>query len=204
MAGKTGRGILLVLSGPSGAGKTTLAQAFMERAPELARSISATTREPRAGERDGRDYLFLSNEAFEAKARAGEFTEHMVVFGERYGTPRAPLDEALAAGRDVLMDVDVQGAAAIRAAYPDDAVLVFVLPPDEASLARRLAGRATDSDEAVAKRAAEAAREIARAREYDYIVVNAGLEEAVGELVAIRRAEHGRTCRRGGETAWRI
>ena len=203
MTGKTNRGILLVLSGPSGAGKTSLASALMKCAPDLARSISATTRPPRPGEASGKDYLFLSREAFEASADAGEFAEHMVVFGERYGTPRAPLDEAIAAGRDVLMDVDVQGAAAIRAAYPDDSALVFVLPPDEATLQRRLAKRATDSAEALETRTAEAAREIARAGEYDYIVINADLDEAVKELVAIRRAEHCRTRRRGGEIAWR-
>lgn len=179
----------LVVSGPSGAGKSTVIRRACALEPALVRCLSCTTRAPRGAERDGVDYWFLSEAEFERRLAAGGFLEHAVVFGRaRYGTPRAPVEEALAAGRSVIKDVDVQGAAQIRAAFPA-AVLVFLVPPDADTLRARLLGRGTDEPEAIARRLAEAERELAQWRAYDYLVVNREVEQAARDLLAILRAE---------------
>ncbi len=199
-------GLLLVVSGPGGAGKSTLCQRLAAGGEGVALSVSATTRAPRAGEVGGRHYFFATREEFEREAAAGRFAEHAEVAGELYGTPRAFLDEKLAAGIDVVLDIDVQGAAQVRAACPQRAVAVFVLPPGRAVLEERLRGRSTDSEQRIAERLALAEREIAAARsqEYHYLVINDRLEDALAELAAIRRAEHDRIAREGSRAAWAL
>lgn len=179
----------LVISGPSGAGKSTVIARACALEPSLVRCLSCTTRAPRGSERDGVDYWFVSDAEFQRQVEAGGFLEHAVVFGRaRYGTPRAPVEQALASGRSVIKDVDVQGAAQIRASFPA-AVLVFLAPPDPATLRARLLGRGTDDAEAVARRLAEAERELARWREYDYLIINREVEQAARDVLAILRAE---------------
>ena len=164
----TGRapGLLLVLSAPSGAGKTTLARRFLAEHGDARFSVSATTRGPRGAERDGEDYHFVSAERFAALVREGAFAEWAEVHGQRYGTLRATVEEALAAGRIAVFDIDVQGGALVKATWPRDAVTVFVLPPSMAELERRLRARSTDSDEAIARRLAAAREEITRLRSH--------------------------------------
>ena len=195
------RGILLVISSPSGAGKTTLARGLAER-EHLEFSVSYTTRVPRAGERDGVDYKFVSDDEFEQMIHRGEFAEWAVVHGNRYGTAIHTVNRALEDGRDYLFDIDWQGGAQIRRQWPDESVLVFVLPPSMAELERRLRRRATDSPEAIARRLAMAKRELEHFAEYDYLVVNDNLETALKELSSIyvatrcarsRRAHYGQT-----------
>jgi guanylate kinase len=187
-----GPGLLLVLSAPSGAGKTTLAHRLMAREPDAHFSISATTRAPRGQERDGVDYRFVSRARFDAMVAAGELAEWAEVHGNRYGTPKATVEEALAAGRIALFDIDVQGGEQLQALWPRQAVTVLVLPPSMAELERRLRGRGTESDEQVARRLAVARAEIARgARSYRYLLVNDVLDraaEALGAIVACERA----------------
>jgi guanylate kinase len=176
-------GLLLVLSAPSGAGKTTLARMFLARCPDALFSISATTRPPRGAERDGVDYHFVTPERFAELAARGEFAEWAEVHGKHYGTLRAPVEEALSKGRVALFDIDVQGGAAIQAAWPRDTVSVFVLPPSMDELARRLRARSTDSEEQIARRLAAARAEIARgAARYDHAIVNDDLRTALGQL----------------------
>ena len=195
------RGILLVISSPSGAGKTTLARGLAER-EHLEFSVSYTTRVPRAGERDGVDYKFVSDDEFEQMIHRGEFAEWAVVHGNRYGTAIHTVNRALEDGKDYLFDIDWQGGAQIRRQWPDESVLVFVLPPSRAELERRLRRRATDSPEAIARRLAMAKRELEHFAEYDYLVVNDNLETALKELSSIyvaarcarsRRAHYGQT-----------
>lgn len=174
-----GRG-LVVVSGPSGSGKSTICRALAE-APAVVLSVSATTRPPRPGEVDGRDYRFLTREAFLRGVEAGEFVEYAEVFGQFYGTPRAPLEAAVAAGRVVLLDIDVQGAMQVRRAFPE-ALLIFVVPPSREVLAARLEGRGTDAPEAVRHRLDAAEREMKQKDLYDHVVVNDVLEEAVAEI----------------------
>jgi len=191
-------GLMLVVSSPSGAGKTTLCRRLLADNPALAASVSATTRAPRPGEVEGREYRFLERDAFDAMVAAGAFLEWADVHEHRYGTPRSPVAEALAAGKDVLFDIDWQGAAAIAATAPDEAVRVFVLPPSMADLATRLHGRAQDDEDVIDRRLARAYGEIAHWAEYDYVIVNDDLERAYAELAAIYRAERLKRVRHPG------
>ncbi|SMF83371.1 guanylate kinase [Tistlia consotensis] len=189
------RGLMFVLSSPSGAGKTTISRKLLEDDDNLQLSISATTRPKRPGERDGIDYHFVDHAAFERMAQGGELLEHAVVFGNRYGTPRGPVEKALAAGRDVLFDIDWQGTQQVYSKMPDDVVRVFILPPSIEELERRLHTRAQDSDEVVAQRMAKAADEMSHYDAYDYIIVNEQVERAVVEAKAILTAERRRLKR---------
>ena len=183
------RGLLLVISSPSGAGKTTLSRRLIADDPAIAMSVSVTTRAPRPGEVDGRDYHFLTVPAFEAMRDAGEFIEWAHVHGNLYGTPAAPIMAELAAGRDVLFDIDWQGARQLADKAGADVVRIFILPPSAAALRDRLERRAQDDAAIVARRLAGAAAEIQRWQEYDYVLVNADLEHCLGELKTILAAE---------------
>lgn len=189
------RGLLLVISSPSGAGKTSLSRRLAERHPEIELSISATTRAPRPGETDGREYHFVTGAKFNAQAAAGRFLESAEVHEHLYGTPRAPVEAHLAAGRDMLFDIDWQGAAAIHEALPADTVRLFILPPSLDALAKRLHGRAQDSDEVIARRLARARDEIAHWVEYEYVIVNDDFEHAYAAIEDIYRAERQRRSR---------
>ncbi|HUT50308.1 MAG TPA: guanylate kinase [Alphaproteobacteria bacterium] len=183
------RGLMLVLSSPSGAGKTSIARAILAADNNISMSVSVTTRPQRAGEKEGVDYHFIDAARFETMASAGELLEHAEVFGNRYGTPRAPVDEALEAGRDVLFDIDWQGAKQIEEAARSDLIKVFILPPSFAALESRLKSRERDPGDVVAKRMALAMDEIDHWSEYDYVVVNAVLDESVAQVRAILAAE---------------
>ncbi len=189
------RGLLLVISSPSGAGKTSLARRLVADEPDLTLSISATTRAPRQGEVDGREYHFTSGHAFDAMVAAGDFLEWAEVHEHRYGTPRAAVESLLAEGRDVLFDIDWQGAEQIRAAMPDDLVGVFILPPSMEVLAGRLKGRASDAPDVIERRLGRAKGEIAKWDQYDYVVVNEDFDRAYADLVHIYRAERLRRAR---------
>jgi len=177
-----GRGVV-VISGPSGCGKSTICRRLAQ-APDVVLSVSATTRPPRTGEVDGREYRFLSREAFEERIAAGAFIEHAEVFGQYYGTPRAPLEAALRAGEWVLLDIDVQGAMQVRRACPE-ALLIFVAPPSIDVLAQRLRGRGTEAEDAVARRLEAAEREMEMRSQYDHVIVNDVLDEAVAAVRAL-------------------
>src|SRR6476661_5660665 len=179
------RGLMFVLSSPSGAGKTTLSRMLMDRMPGLQMSVSATTRPKRPGEVEGRDYLFVDASKFEAMVKQDELLEWAVVFGNRYGTPRAPVEAALSAGRDVLFDIDWQGTQQLREKAGGDVVSVFILPPSAADLERRLHTRAQDSDEVIRGRMERASHELSHWAEYDYIVVNQNVDEAFSEVQSI-------------------
>ncbi|MBI5070401.1 MAG: guanylate kinase [Deltaproteobacteria bacterium] len=186
-------GLLLVLSAPSGAGKTTLAHRLAKADPDARFSVSATTRAPRGAERDGVDYHFVSRERFDALVAAGALAEWAEVHGNRYGTLAATVDEALARGRIALFDIDVQGGAQIRARWPERAVTVFILPPSMAELERRLRARSTDAEPVIARRLAAAREEIARGTTlYDWLVVNDDLDRALADLRAIVARERAR------------
>jgi guanylate kinase len=186
-------GQLLVLSAPSGAGKTTLARLFVDRTPGASFSVSATTRAPRGAERDGVDYHFLSPEAFRSRVAAGDLAEWAEVHGRSYGTLRATVEEALRRGAITVFDIDVQGGTQLLDRWPRDAVAVLVLPPSPAELERRLRGRSTESDEAIRVRLAAARSEVARAAlRYQYVIVNDRVEEAVARLAAISAADRAR------------
>lgn len=184
----------LVLAGPSGAGKTTIARQLVGRFPEFAFSVSATTRTPRAGEKDGRDYDFVSRETFEAMVEKDELVEWAEVHGNLYGTPRRNLEEAMASDRYVVLDIDVQGARQIRERTPE-AVLVFVFPPSAEELRRRLASRGTEPWEEVRRRLRTAERELEQGGDFDYIIANEELEQAVSRVRTIVEAERHRTSR---------
>lgn len=183
------RGVLFALSSPSGAGKTTISKKMLASDPDIALSISATTRPMRPGEQDGIDYHFVDVETFKQMAADGEFLEWAHVFGHRYGTPRARVDELLDAGKDVLFDIDWQGAQQLYQEAGPDVVRVFVLPPTMEELERRLRSRKTDSDEVIAARMARAANEISHWDGYDYVLINDQVDECYGEVMAILRAE---------------
>ncbi|MBI2236203.1 MAG: guanylate kinase [Magnetospirillum sp.] len=183
------RGLMLVLSSPSGAGKTTISRALLERDGHITMSVSATTRPPRPGETDGRDYHFLDVPRFQSMVAAGEFLEHARVFDNYYGTPTAPVESALASGRDVLFDIDWQGTQQMAENARDDLVAIFILPPSVAELERRLRSRAQDADEVVRKRMAKAGDEMSHWREYDYIIVNTDVDRSVAAVEAILAAE---------------
>jgi guanylate kinase len=190
--------MLFVLSSPSGAGKTTLSRALLELEPSLTMSVSATTRPPRPGEIDGKDYTFTDVAAFEAMVAAGAMLEWAHVFSNRYGTPRAPVEAALEAGRDVLFDIDWQGARQLAEKLPADLVRVFILPPSAAALEVRLRGRAQDPPEVVARRMAAASDEMSHWGEYDYVIVNDDVDWSVAGLRAILAAERLRRTRQSG------
>ena len=183
------RGLLLVLSSPSGAGKTTLSRRLLAAEPGLRMSVSVTTRKPRNGEVDGRDYRFIDVAEFEHLKSAGELLEWAHVHGNLYGTPKAPVTAALDAGQDMLFDIDWQGARQLKQRLGGDVVLVFILPPDGKTLQQRLEARAQDSPEVVARRLAAAADEIGHWAEYDYVIVNADLQASSAALAAILAAE---------------
>jgi len=195
------RGLLLVVSSPSGAGKTSLSRRLIENnAGQLELSVSATTRAPRPGERDGREYWFKSPADFATMVAEGAFLEWFEVHEHAYGTPRAPVTAHLEAGRDVLFDIDWQGAQAIAAAAPADTVRVFILPPTMADLSERLHSRAQDAEDVIARRLGRAKGEISHWVEYDYVIVNADFERAYADLAAIYRAETLRRARSIGLT----
>ncbi|HLK24413.1 MAG TPA: guanylate kinase [Caulobacteraceae bacterium] len=183
------RGLMLVVSSPSGAGKTTLCNRLLAASPDLVLSISATTRPPRRGEVDGREYHFIDRTAFDAMVSEDAFLEWAEVHEHRYGTPRAAVARALESGKDVLFDIDWQGAAQIAAAAPGEAVRVFVLPPSIADLAVRLHGRGQDDEDVIRRRLARAYGEIAHWIEYDYVLVNQDLDRAFEALAAVYQAE---------------
>ena len=180
---------MLVLSSPSGAGKTTLSRRLLAQDKNLWMSVSVTTRPKRPGEAPGEDYRFVHKREFDAMVANGELLEHAWVFGHHYGTPRAPVERSLREGRDVLFDIDWQGAQQLSEAIEEEVVKVFILPPSTAELERRLTRRAQDSAEVVQNRMAKAAREMTHWAEYDYIVVNDDIDRAVAEVVAILCAE---------------
>jgi guanylate kinase len=188
------RGTLFVVSAPSGAGKTTLCREMRLRLSDLAYSVSVTTRPPRAGEIDGTDFRFLSEATFTAMLDRGDMAEWATVHGNLYGTPAAPLEAALHDGRDVLLDIDTQGAAQLRARYPE-AVLVFVVAPSMAELEQRLRERRSDPEHEIARRLERARHEIALWRRYDYLVVNRDVKEAMEQLASIILAERCRVAR---------
>ena len=183
------RGLMLVLSSPSGAGKSTLSRRLLQTDPAIAMSVSATTRPKRPNEIEGKDYFFVTPETFEAMVRDGAFLEHATVFGNRYGTPRKAVEGLLSQGRDVLFDIDWQGAQQLSQKARDDLVRVFILPPSRAELERRLKARAEDAPAVVARRMAEANNEISRWSEYDYVIVNDDVQKAQAQLEAIVAAE---------------
>ncbi len=196
------KGFMLVLSSPSGAGKTSLARALLDAESEIRPSISITTRPRRASETDGVDYWFVTPAEFNTMRDRGELLEWANVFDNLYGTPRAPVERALNAGSDVLFDIDWQGGAQLREAAPDDVVCVFILPPSAGALRQRLESRALDSPEVIEKRLAGAPREIAAWQDYRYIVVNDNFDNSLASLRAIVRAERLRRDRRSGLSDW--
>ena len=194
------RGLLLVMSSPSGAGKTTLSRALLASDHHIRMSVSVTTRTPRSGELDGKDYFFISKQRFSEMRDEGELLEWAEVFGNLYGTPRLPVEDALAKGSDVLCDIDWQGTQQLAQAMGEDLVTIFILPPSTDELRDRLIKRAQDSSSVVAKRMAEASREMSHWAEYDYVIVNDDVEVASAEITAILTAERLRRKRRIGLT----
>ena len=192
------RGFLLVLSSPSGAGKTTITRRLLQLDRSFTLSVSVTTRLPRPGEIDGRDYCFIDRGRFDAMVAGGELLEHAVVFGNCYGTPRTPIETALAAGRDIVTDIDWQGTQQVAARVPHDIVTVFVLPPSLAALEARLRTRAQDSAAVVAQRMAKSAEEMSHWSEYEYVIVNQDVDASVAEVQAIVTAERLRRIRQSG------
>ncbi len=192
------RGLLFVLSSPSGAGKTTLSRQLLAREPDMVMSVSVTTRKPRPGETDGKDYHFISRAQFDEMVKKGELLEYAEVFGNGYGTPIKPVQDWLADGKDVLFDIDWQGTQQIHARMTDDLVRVFILPPSAEELRERLVRRAQDTAAVVAKRMAEASNEISHWAEYDYVLINDDLDQCDRSISAILDAERLRRHRRVG------
>lgn len=192
------RGLMLVLSSPSGAGKTTISRCLLEIEDDLTMSVSATTRRKRPGETEGKDYYFTDNQDFGERVNRGELLEHAKVFDYYYGTPRAPVERALSAGRDVLFDIDWQGTQQLYEQAGDDLVRVFILPPSTRALEARLRARAQDSDEVVARRMGEASSEMSHWQEYDYVIVNDDLEKSLQQVRSILAAERLKRARQIG------
>ncbi|MBS6448061.1 MAG: guanylate kinase [Clostridiales bacterium] len=189
------RGLLFIISGPAGSGKGTIVKRVRELA-EFDFSVSATTRAPRPGETEGVHYFFTDKEEFKRKIAAGEMLEHAEYVGNYYGTPKKPVDDALSAGKNIILDIDVQGALQVKTKMPE-AVMIFVLPPDFETLMRRIRGRGTESEEIIAKRMEKARFELQCFDRYDYAVVNRdnGVEEAAGDVLSILKAETLKTFR---------
>ncbi len=196
------RGLMLVLSSPSGAGKTTLSRRLLQSDPGITMSVSATTRAARPNEINGNDYFFLSDAEFERRIKSDEFLEHAAVFGHRYGTPKKAVMDSLALGMDVMFDIDWQGTQQLREQAGDDVVSVFVLPPSKAELERRLRARAQDSEEVVSRRMAKANDEISHWAEYDYILINDDAARAQAQLETILAAERLKRARQVGVPAF--
>ena len=192
------RGLMLVLSSPSGAGKTTISRKLLDGDTNLTMSVSATTRPRRPGEEDGRDYHFVDPTEFNLMVNRRELLEHAKVFGNYYGTPVEPVEQALAAGRDVIFDIDWQGAQQVAERAREDLVSVFILPPSTDELDRRLHRRAQDPEEVVAARMAKASDEMSHYAEYDFIIINREIDESVAEVAAIVAAERLRRQRQVG------
>ena len=191
------RGLMLVLSSPSGAGKTTLSRKLLAVDSDITMSVSVTTRQPRSGEEEGKDYFFVSSSMFGQMVSGDAFLEHANVFDHRYGTPKEPVMRALAKGQDVLFDIDSQGTQQLRQQAGDDLVSIFVLPPSHSELERRLRARAQDSDAVVAARMARASNEISHWAEYDYVVINDDVDAALEKIRTILAAER---MKRGRQT----
>ncbi len=194
------RGLMFVLSSPSGAGKTTLSRLLMQKVAGLQMSVSVTTRPMRPGEVEGKDYFFVDQKRFDEMAARGDLLEWAPVFDKSYGTPRAPVETALSAGRDVLFDIDWQGTQQLREKAGPDVVSVFILPPSAADLEKRLHTRAQDSDEVIRGRMDRASHEMSHWAEYDYIVVNENVDDAFAEVQSILKAERLKRTRRIGLT----
>lgn len=196
------RGLMFVLSSPSGAGKSTLARMLVDKMPDMRMSVSVTTRPMRPGEADGVHYHFIAKPKFDAMVKGNELLEHATVFDNSYGTPRKPVEDALAAGQDVLFDIDWQGTQQLREKARDDVVSVFILPPSAADLEKRLHTRAQDSDEVIAGRMSRASHELSHWAEYDYVVTNSDLDEAYSQVVTILKAERLKRERQTGLSAF--
>lgn len=192
------RGLMLVLSSPSGAGKTTISRHLLANEPNLTMSVSVTTRPPRDGEIEGRDYRFISREAYDRLIADQALLEHAQVFDHFYGTPRGPVEETLSRGGDMLFDIDWHGTQQLSQSARDDLVRVFILPPSAEELERRLYGRAQDSEEVIRRRMAKSADEMSHWAEYDYVIVNRDVDESVAQVTAILRAERLRRERQEG------
>ena len=192
------RGLMLVLSSPSGAGKSTISRALLDDDDRLSMSVSATTRKARPGEVEGVHYYFMEPVDFNLMINQGDLLEHAKVFDNYYGTPSKPVEEALSSGKDILFDIDWQGTQQLKQKAGDDLVSIFILPPSTKSLETRLKTRAQDSDEVVAKRMSKASEEISHWPEYDYVVINDDLERCISEVKAILKAERVRRHRRTG------
>jgi len=207
---ETRTGLIIVVSAPSGGGKSSLCQRLLNWSPNLTYSVSCTTRAPRGGEQNGRDYTFLTRDEFERRIAANEFLEHAQYNGNYYGTPRPFIEEQLRAGRDVLLDVEVQGAGQLmkgihdgRFAYPEALVTIFLMPPSLELLEVRLRRRATDSDETIRKRLAIAEKEMAHWPDYDYVIVSGHLDDDFAQGKAIVIAEKCRSTRQPKGQTWR-
>jgi guanylate kinase len=192
------RGLLIVLSSPSGAGKTTISRMLLEADQDIRMSVSATTRPKRPGESENRDYHFVDDAEFDRLIAAGEFVEWAPVFGYRYGTPKAPVKDALRAGRDILFDIDWQGTQQLHSAMGEDLVRIFILPPSMPELERRLRERGTDGEDVIADRMHRAASEISHWAEYDYVLVNADMDSCLASVRTIVAAERLKRSRQVG------
>ena len=188
------KGLLMVVSGPSGTGKGTVCSELLAQAEDLAYSISATTRQPRAGEVDGKNYYFMDKADFEQKIAEGGFLEYANVYGNYYGTPLGKIEERLAKGEDILLEIDTQGALNVMKKCPDG-LFIFLVPPSLAELERRIRGRGSETEESLQKRMGSACKEIEDGRKYSYVVVNDTVKHAVQRILAIRAAEHCRVDR---------
>lgn len=198
------RGIIFILSAPSGAGKTTISKAALRSIAGLEASVSLTTRAPRDGEVEGLDYHFVSDEEFNRRVAEGQLAEWAKVFDSCYGTPRPPLDRSVDSGNDILLDIDIQGARQIREKYARDAVTIFVLPPSFDVLEQRLRRRGTEDEEAIGRRLNRARKEAEAFSEYDYLIINADIDESIAQLETIVKAERLRVARlREGFAPWK-